>query len=50
VPAHELENAFFPQPEWFLDAIHQKIVPLKDYMPFNNFTDLEQIRRSKAGV
>lgn len=50
VPAHELEDAFFPQPEWFLDAIHQKIVPLKDYIPFQNFTDLEQIRRSKAGV
>jgi 2-oxoisovalerate dehydrogenase E1 component len=50
IPAHELEDAFFPQPGWFLDAIHEKIVPLKDYIPGTNFTDLEQIRRAKAGV
>lgn len=50
VPAHELEDAFFPQPGWFLDAIHEKIVPLKDYVPGTNFTNLEQLRRAKAGV
>jgi 2-oxoisovalerate dehydrogenase E1 component len=49
-PAHELEDTFFPQPSWFIDAIHEKIVPLKDYVPGQNFTDAEQIRRSKAGV
>lgn len=49
-PAYELEDAFFPQPSWFLDAIHEKIVPLKDYTPGQNFTDLEQIRRNKLGV
>jgi 2-oxoisovalerate dehydrogenase E1 component len=50
VPAYELEDAFFPQPGWFLDAIHEKIVPLKDYIPASNFTDLQQIRRAKTGV
>jgi 2-oxoisovalerate dehydrogenase E1 component len=50
IPAHELEDAFFPQPGWFLDAIHEKIVPLKGYVPGSNFTHLEQIRRAKAGV
>jgi 2-oxoisovalerate dehydrogenase E1 component len=49
-PAYELEYAFFPQPESFLDAIHEKIVPLKGYIPTYNFTDAEQIRRAKAGV
>ena len=49
-PAYELEDSFFPQPSWFLDAIHEKIVPLKDYMPGENFTNLEQIRRAKLGV
>jgi 2-oxoisovalerate dehydrogenase E1 component len=49
-PAYELEDSFFPQPSWFLDAIHEKIVPLKDYIPTQNFTDLEQIRRAKLGV
>jgi len=50
VPAHELEKAFFPQPEWIIDAIHEKIVPLKDHTPVSNFTNLEKIRRAKAGI
>ena len=25
-PAHELEEAFFPQPGWFLDMIHERIL------------------------
>jgi 2-oxoisovalerate dehydrogenase E1 component len=50
VPAHELEDAFFPQPGWFIDAIHEKIVPLKDYVPVQDFTDIEQLRRAKEGV
>jgi 2-oxoisovalerate dehydrogenase E1 component len=50
VPAYELEDTFFPQPGWFLDAIHEKIVPLKNYIPGTNFTAPEQIRRAKAGV
>jgi 2-oxoisovalerate dehydrogenase E1 component len=49
-PAFELEYAFFPQPESFLDAIHEKIVPLKGYIPTGNFTNSEQIRRQKSGV
>lgn len=28
-PAYELEYAFFPQPDSFLDIIHEKIVPLQ---------------------
>jgi 2-oxoisovalerate dehydrogenase E1 component len=50
IPAHELENAFFPQPEWFIDAIHEKIVPLKGHVSGQNFSDLEQIRRNKLGI
>jgi 2-oxoisovalerate dehydrogenase E1 component len=50
VPAYEQEDYFFPQPDWFLDAVHEKIVPLKDYFPTSNFTGLEQIRRAKLGV
>jgi 2-oxoisovalerate dehydrogenase E1 component len=49
-PAHELEDKFFPQPHWYVDAIHQKIAPIEGYTPQQNFTELEQIRRSKAGV
>ena len=49
-PAHELEDAFFPQPSWFLDMIHQRIQPLANYVPGENFTDGEMIIRAKNGV
>jgi 2-oxoisovalerate dehydrogenase E1 component len=49
-PAHELEEAFFPQPGWFIDMIHERIQPLKGYVPGQNFTDGELIRRAKKGV
>jgi 2-oxoisovalerate dehydrogenase E1 component len=49
-PAYELEDYFFPQASWILDAIHERIVPLKDHKTSNNYTVGEQIRRSKLGV
>ena len=49
-PCHELEAAFFPQPSWFLDAINEKMIPLKDYVPTGNFTAAQQILRAKKGV
>ncbi|HEX3043161.1 MAG TPA: thiamine pyrophosphate-dependent enzyme, partial [Bacillota bacterium] len=49
-PAHELEQYFFPQPEWIIDAIHEKILPLKGHVPQNNFTRNEQLRLNRLGV
>ena len=49
-PSHELEDAFFPQPSWFLDAIHEKMMPLPGYVPVSNQTCAQQILRSKKGV
>jgi len=49
-PAHELEDAFFPQAGWMLDAIHEKIQPLKNYIPKQNFSNSQQILRNKQGV
>ena len=49
-PCHELEEAFFPQPEWFLDVINEKMVPLPGYVPTGNFTAAQQIIRAKKGV
>jgi len=49
-PAHELEDSFFPQPSWIIDAIHEKILPLKGHTCTANFTNLEQIRNAKRGV
>ena len=49
-PAPELEAMFFPQPEWLLDAIHERIRPLKDYRPRTNCTLGELVRRNRLGV
>ncbi|HOJ65817.1 MAG TPA: thiamine pyrophosphate-dependent enzyme [Paludibacteraceae bacterium] len=49
-PAHELETAFFPQASWFIEMIHQRIQPLKGYVPMQNFTDGEMERRAKKGI
>jgi 2-oxoisovalerate dehydrogenase E1 component len=49
-PAYELEQWFFPQPGWMLDAIHEHILPLKGHHVTNNFTKAAMIRRSKSGT
>ena len=49
-PAHEMEDAFFPQPEWIVDAIHERILPLKGHVCKHNCTELEQIRENKRGI
>jgi 2-oxoisovalerate dehydrogenase E1 component len=49
-PAHELENYFFPQTEWIIDAIHEKILPLKGHVARNNFTASELLRIKRLGV
>jgi len=49
-PSFELERDFFPQPDWIIDVIHQKIMPLPGHVPVNNFTEIEQKQRSKNGV
>ena len=49
-PCHELEEAFFPQPQWFIDAINEKMVPLKDHTPVTNMTGAQFISRAKKGI
>jgi 2-oxoisovalerate dehydrogenase E1 component len=49
-PAAELETLFFPQPAWLLDAIHERILPLKGYRPETNQTLGEMLRRSRLGI
>jgi 2-oxoisovalerate dehydrogenase E1 component len=49
-PAYELENSFFPQTAWILDAIHDRILPLNGHQTKGNQTVAEKIRRYKLGV
>lgn len=50
IPAHEMENYFFPQPDWILDAINEKIIPLKGHNPKNDFSFDKSISLNKEGV
>jgi 2-oxoisovalerate dehydrogenase E1 component len=49
-PAFELEKSFFPQADWIIDALHEKIMPLPGHVPANNFTDIEKVDRAKKGL
>ncbi len=49
-PAHEMEDAFFPQPEWILDAINERLLPLPGHQATRNFTVMEQVRDNLRGV
>jgi len=49
-PAAELEEAFFPQASWLVDAVHERILPLKDHRPSTNQTLGELSRRARLGI
>ena len=49
-PAYELEDAFFPQAGWIVDAIHEKILPLKGHVSRHNFTRLKKLEDARRGV
>lgn len=49
-PPAELEAMFFPQPGWLLDAIHEQILPLRDYRATTSRTLGELMRRARLGI
>ena len=49
-PAYEMEQFFFPQPDWILDAIHEKIIPLKGHIVKNDFSAEKTIILNREGV
>jgi 2-oxoisovalerate dehydrogenase E1 component len=50
IPAHEMEDYFFPQPEWIIDAIHEKITPLKGHISKMDFSAGKAIKLNREGV
>jgi 2-oxoisovalerate dehydrogenase E1 component len=50
IPAHELEDYFFPQADWIVDAIHEKILPLEGHQVSNDFTDEKKVWRAVKGI
>jgi 2-oxoisovalerate dehydrogenase E1 component len=49
-PAPELESLFFPQPEWLLDAISQRLIPLPGHVSQSDFGAAELLRRARGAV
>jgi len=49
-PADELEDAFFPQPSDFLDAVHEYILPLNGYTLSRECDAADLMRRSAEGL
>lgn len=49
-PAFELEEYFFPQPVWIIDAIHEKIIPLKGHQTITDYSSEKSIQLNKEGI
>lgn len=49
-PASEMEDDFFPQKEWIIDTIHERILPLQGHQPTTVQTGVELLKRYREGV
>ena len=49
-PAHELEEAFFPQPGWIIDAINAKILPIPGYTNTTDQSLAKKFENESKGV
>ena len=49
-PGAEMEQSFFPQKEWILDAIHQELLPLAGHASVTDHTRGEITARARAGI
>ena len=49
-PAAEMESDFFPQPEWLVDLVHERILPLEGHRPSTVQTTGELVRINRSGV
>ncbi len=49
-PAAEMESDFFPQKEWIIDTIHERIFPLPGHQVSTVQTYGEILRRNRLGV
>ncbi len=49
-PAAEMEDIYFPQKEWIIDAIHERLLRLNGHQVTTNQTVLEMKRKNRLGV
>ncbi|MCL2719716.1 MAG: thiamine pyrophosphate-dependent enzyme [Treponema sp.] len=49
-PAAEMEHLYFPQIDWIIDAVHERILPLPGYKAVTAQTTGELLRKNRLGV
>src|SRR5690606_32472365 len=49
-PCAEMEQDYYPQASWIVDAVHEGLLPLPGHRPTTNQGGLELIRRARSGV
>ncbi len=49
-PPAEMESWFYPQAEWILDAVHERLLPLEGHRVTTDRTLGELVRRARLGV
>ena len=49
-PPAELEEAFFPQKDWIIDTIHERILPITGHKATTIQTTGEILRRNRLGI
>ena len=49
-PAAELEESFFPQKDWIIDTIHERILPIPGHKVTTLQTTEEILRRNRLGI
>jgi len=49
-PAAELEEEYYPQADWIIDAIHERVLPLPGHVVTQNYTNGELQRITRLGV
>jgi 2-oxoisovalerate dehydrogenase E1 component len=45
-----MEELYFPQVDWIIDTIHERILPLPDYRPVTVQTTGDLLRKNRQGV
>lgn len=49
-PSAEMEETFFPQASWIVDAVHERLLPLAGYKPVTDQSEEEMKRRNRLGI
>ena len=49
-PAAEMEKQYYPQADWIIDSIHERILPLPGHTPGQSYSREELKRIAKLGV